>query len=244
MGIKSINGAVVLVTGANRGIGKAFVEALLSQGVKRVYSAVRTLSTGEALRSVFPEQKDRIVPVQIDITNLSQIAKAADLCQDVDLLINNAGICHFKRTTESARAEFETNCLGSWAMCEAFAPVLGKNGGGAIMNILSAGALVNSPVLGSYCVSKAALHSMTQMFRALLASQGTLVTGVYAGSTDTELMKDFDIPKVPPSQIASAALDAVVKGIEDVYPDEYSAQLRDGLAADPKAVEKQLAAYV
>lgn len=244
MGLQQIEGAVALVTGSNRGIGKAFVEALLRRNVKRIYTAVRDLATAKALQLAYPEKTEVMVPVQIDITNPSQIQKAAERCQDVTLLINNAGICQFTRTVQAAREEFETNCLGPWAMSEAFAPILAKNGGGAIVNILSAGALVNSPVLGSYCVSKAALHSMTQMFRALLAAQGTLVAGVYAGSTDTDLMKHYDLPKVPPSQIAEASLAAVVKGIEDVYPDDYSANLRDALAADPKAVEKQLAAYI
>ena len=244
MGIQTIEGVAALVTGANRGIGKAFVESLLEKGAKRVYAAVRDISTGEALQTEFADKADAIVPVQGDITKPDQIKAAAETCQDVELLINNAGICYFSRTIETARAEFETNCLGSWAMSEAFAPVLARNGGGAIMNILSTGALVNSPVLGSYCVSKAALHSMTQMFRGVLAQQETLVVGVYAGSTDTDLMKDFDLPKVPPSQISENALKGLVEGIEDIFPDDYSAQIHQGLLADPKAVEKEFGTYV
>ncbi len=241
MGLQEIKGSVALVTGANRGIGKAFVEALLKQGAKQIYAAVRNLETAEALKADFPNESNKIIPVHLDITNESQVSKAVDTCQDVNLLINNAGICFFDKTLEAARAEIETNCFGTWAMCQAFAPVLGKNGGGAIVNMLSTAALVNFPVLGSYCVSKAANLSVTQMFRAILASQETLVIGVVAGPTDTELMAALDLPKVPPSQIAEVTLDAVIKGIEDVYPDEFSAQLRDSIAADPKAVEKHAA---
>ncbi len=238
MGLQEIKGSVALVTGANRGIGKAYVESLLERGAKRIYAAVRNPETMEALQS------DVIIPVHINITDQSLVAKAAETCKDVHLLINNAGICHFIRTIEAARAEFETNCLGAWAMCQAFAPVLAENGGGAIANMLSTGAMVNFPTLGSYSVSKAAGQSMTQMFRGLLAAQGTLVMSVFSGPAETELMKDVDMPKVPPSQIADAVLDAVVNGIEDVYPDDYSAWLRDSMAADPKGTEKQAGMYV
>jgi NAD(P)-dependent dehydrogenase (short-subunit alcohol dehydrogenase family) len=244
MGIQNIKGSVALVTGSNRGIGRAFVEGLLDKGAKRVYASARNIEKAQALRTVCKEQAHLIIPVQLDITDRSQVLEAAENYPDINILINNAGICCFDRSIEAARAELETNCLGTWAMCEAFAPVLAENGGGAIMNILSAGALVNSPVLGSYCVSKAALHSLTQMFRGLLASQGTLVTGVYAGPTETELMEAVELPKVQPSRIAENALEAIVNGIEDVFPDEHSAQLRDALAADPKAVEKEMGAYI
>ncbi len=244
MNSPKINGSVALVTGANRGIGKAFVESLLRQEAKRVYAAVRDLSTGEALKSAFTEKADRIIPIQLDITNTSEIENAVETCQDVSLLINNAGICHFDKTVEAARSEIETNCFGTWAMCQAFTPVLAKNSGGAIINMMSTASLVNFPMLGSYCVSKVALHSVTQLFRALLASQGTFVAGVYAGPTETKLMEPIDMPKVQPMQIADAVLDATEKGIEDIYPDDYSIQIRDALATDPKAMEKQAGMYI
>ncbi len=238
MALQEIKGSVVLVTGANRGIGKAYVDSLLKRGAKKIYAGVRNMETTDVFKS------EVVIPVHIDITDLTLVAKASEICKDVNLLINNAGICHFVRTIEAARDEFETNCLGTWAMCQAFAPVLAENGGGAIANMLSTGAMVNFPTLGSYSVSKAAAQSMTQMFRGLLASQGTLVMSIFSGPAETDLMKDVEMPKVPPSHIADAVLDSVVKGIEDVYPDDYSAQLRDSILADPKGTEKQAGMYI
>jgi NAD(P)-dependent dehydrogenase (short-subunit alcohol dehydrogenase family) len=126
-------------------------------------------------------------------------------------------------------------------MIRAFAPGLKANGGGAIVNVASIASFVNFPMLGSYSASKAANHSLTQGVRAELKAQGTLVVGVYPGPVDTDMVRDVDMPKAPPSQIADAILDAIAIGTEDVFPDETSVNMRTGLLSDPKTMEQHAA---
>jgi short-subunit dehydrogenase len=167
----------------------------------------------------------------------------------VTLLINNAGInrsCALLAAPDlqAARAEMETNYFGTLAMCRAFAPVLKANGGGAIVNMLSILGRVNLPLMGSLCASKAAGLSLTQGVRAELAKQGTTVIAVMPGAVDTDMSRDFPPPKMPPREVADAALAALERGHEDVYPGDMAQGVSQGLAADPKAVEKQFAAYL
>jgi NAD(P)-dependent dehydrogenase (short-subunit alcohol dehydrogenase family) len=141
----------------------------------------------------------------------------------------------------AARTEIEINYLGTLAMCRAFASILKMNGGGAIVNMLTILAKVNLPANGCYCAAKAATFSMTQGVRAELANQGTLVVGVMPGTVDTEMGKDYPPPKVAPAEVVREALQAVVDGVEDVYPGEQAKQLATQLLSDPKAVEKAFA---
>jgi NAD(P)-dependent dehydrogenase (short-subunit alcohol dehydrogenase family) len=138
----------------------------------------------------------------------------------------------------------DTNYLGTLAMCRAFAPVLKRNGGGAIVNMLSILSRVSMPAYGSLCASKAAALSMTQGVRAELAKQHTLVVGVMPGAVDTDMARGYQGPKDPPLEVANAALDAVEKGLEDVYPGGMAQGVSAGLAKDPKAVEKEFAQYL
>ncbi len=165
------------------------------------------------------------------------------------MLINNAGVngnsaLISANDLASARDELDVNYFGTLAMCRAFAPVLKKNGGGAIINILSILSRVNLPACGSYCVSKSAALSMTQGVRAELAGQKTLVVGVMPGAVDTDMAKSFEGPKENPNDVANASLDAVEQGTEDVYPGGMAQGVSQGLAGDPKAVEKEFAAYL
>ena len=242
----TINGRVALVTGANRGIGRAFVEALIARGAAKIYAGARDPGT---LADLVGRHPDRIVPIKLDITQSADIAAAAAGCRDVALLINNAGINRqagliAASDLTQARAEMETNYFGPLAMCRAFAPVLAANGGGAIVNMLSILARVNLPMYGSLCASKAAALSLTQGVRAELAKQGTLVVGVMPGAVDTEMERNFPPPKLPPAEAARAALDAAEQGVEDVYPGDMATGMSQGLAADAKAVEKDLAKYL
>ena len=169
--------------------------------------------------------------------------------RDVDLLINNAGIAQYAGviaadSLDAARAEMETNYFSTLEIIRAFAAVLKSNGGGAIVNLASIGSMVNIPALGSYCASKAAVHSMTQAVRAELAAQDTLVVGVYPGPVDTEMAAGFSMDKAPPSQIAEATLQAVAEGVEDVFPDAMASGVRDGLLGDGKSVEREFAAML
>lgn len=239
----NINGSVALVTGANRGIGQAFVEALVQAGAARIYATARDV---ESLSNVTAIAPDRIVPLALDVTNPEQVAAIAETAQDVNLLINNAGVLgtggfFAPSSTETARWEIETNYFGTLNMIRAFAPILKQNGGGAIVNLLSIAALVNVPVFASYSASKAALHSLTQGVRAELAQQGTLVVGVFPGPVDTAMSENVPLDKVPPIQIAQATLQAVEQGVEDVQPDPVSEQVFAGIRQDPKAIEKQFA---
>lgn len=239
----NIKGAVALVTGANRGLGKAFVEALQEAGAAKIYATARN---AESLSGLVAGDSGRIVPIALDVTNAEQVQAAVRAAGDVTLLINNAGVAVFGGFISTpdaggARHEMEVNYFGTLDVARAFAPVLKRNGGGAIINLGSIASHVNFPALGPYSASKAAVHSLTQGIRAELSAQGTLVTGVYPGPVETDMAKDLDAPKVPPRQIAEAALKAVAEGTEDVFPDPMAEELRGGLLQDPKAVEKQIA---
>ena len=237
-----IKGATALVTGANRGIGKTIVEELLKRGASKVYAAARD--------SASISIKDSAVEVvSLDITDHTAIKALAGKLTDVDLLINNAGVNSMSAFAASddlsgARQEMEVNYFGTLAMCKAFAPILKENGGGAIVNLLSILARVNLPLMGSLCASKAAGLSMVQGLRAELASQQTAVVAVMPGAVDTDMSKDFPPPKMPPEEVATALLDGLEKGLEEIYPGEMASGLNQGLGADPKAVEKELAGYL
>jgi NAD(P)-dependent dehydrogenase (short-subunit alcohol dehydrogenase family) len=167
----------------------------------------------------------------------------------VTLLVNNAGI-NLKtgiiagKSVDNARAEFNTNFFGTFTVTRAFAPILKSNGGGAIVNMLSILGRVSLPAYGSYCASKAACLLMTQGVRAELAKQGTLVVAVMPGATDTDVERDYQGHKENPYDVAMGALDAVEGGIEEAYPGQMAGGVSAGLAADPKAVEKEFAAYL
>ncbi|MBE9209713.1 SDR family oxidoreductase [Nostoc sp. LEGE 06077] len=240
------NGSVALVTGANRGIGQAFVEALVQAGATRIYATARNV---DSLKDVMAIAPDRIVPLALDVTNPEQVAVIAQTAPDVNLLINNAGVSgtggfFATASLETARWEMETNYFGSLNIIRAFAPILKQNGGGTIVNLLSIASMVNVPVFASYSASKAALYSLTQGVRAELAQQGTLVVGVFPGPVDTAMAENVPLDKVPPIQIAHATLQAVEQGIEDVQPDPVSEQVFAGIRQDPKAVEKQFASML
>jgi 2-keto-3-deoxy-L-rhamnonate aldolase RhmA/NAD(P)-dependent dehydrogenase (short-subunit alcohol dehydrogenase family) len=241
-----VKGAVALVTGTNRGIGPATVRALLAEGAAKVYCAARKASSNAAL---IAEAPDRLVPLALDVTDAAQIAAAAARCSDVSLLVNNAGV-NFNTPlvgisgVENARAEMETNYFGTLAMCRAFAPVLKRNGGGTIVNMLSILSHVNLPLMGSLCASKAAALSLTQAVRAELGGQGTRVMGVLPGAVDTDMTAGVDIPKLQPAEVAAAIVHGLLTGAEEVYPGDMAAGTAAGLATDPKGVERQYGQFL
>ena len=228
---------VALVTGANRGIGRAIVEQLVADGAKHVYAASRTPSG-------FYEAKN-ITEVRLDVTNAPTIDQAAARCTDVNVLINNAGILRGQSllgsaSGDAAEAEMNVNYFGTLRTCRAFAPVLAHNGGGAIVNVLSILARVSLPSVGSYSASKAAALSLTQGIRGELAGQGTLVIGVMPAFVDTAMASRVTLPKLPPQAVAEAILTALRDGIEDVYPGD-AADVATQLQKDAKTVERQFA---
>lgn len=238
-----IQNAIALVTGANRGIGRAFVEALQAAGAQKIYAAARN---AESLAEVVAIDPARIVPVTLDVTNSEQIAAIAQQAQDVNLLINNAGVLgggdlFIDSSIETAQWEMNVTYFGTLAMTRAFAPILKRNGGGALVNLCSLASYVNVPSVATYSAAKAALHSLTQATRAQLAAQGTLVVGLYPGPIDTRMAEELPLDKAPTSQVADALLQGIENGIEDIYPDDTAAQVLSGVTEGLKAIEKQFA---
>ncbi len=241
-----IRDSVVLITGANGGIGSHFVEQLLEKSAAKIYACARRASK---LNNLVVLDPSCIVPVELDITKPSSVAAAVNLCPDVTLLINNAGVSLNQGlisadNLDAARQKMDVNCFGMLLMCRAFAPILKQHDRSAIINMCSLFGKVNLPFSGSYSVSKAAAISMTQGVRAELAKQNTLVVAVMPGTVNTELAKDWPDPKVEPAEVVSVALQSVVEEEEDVYPSEQATQISAQLLNDPKGVEKYLAGFL
>jgi NAD(P)-dependent dehydrogenase (short-subunit alcohol dehydrogenase family) len=241
-----IKDSVALVTGANGGIGRQFVDALRTGEAVKIYVCARNPEKVATLVSLDPK---KIVAVELDVTDEQSVNAASQQCQDVNLLINNAGTSLNQGTIaapnlDAARAEMEVNYFGMLSMCRAFAPILKKNGGGAIVNMVSLLARAHLPFSGTYSASKAATLSMTQGVRAELTSQGTLVVAVMPGTVDTDLAKDWPEPKVSPSEVVKVALQAVIDEVEDVYPGQQATEVAAQLLSDPKGVEKYMASFL
>lgn len=239
----SIQGATALVTGANRGIGEAFVRALVAGGATRIYAGSRDPAAAEHLRAEAP---DVVVPLALDVADADSIARAAANCAGVNILINNAGAFHGQRligadSLEAARNEMEVNYFGLVAMSRAFAPMLGAHDASAIVNVLSAGALCANPVMGGYSPSKFAARAATACIRAELAPQGTQVSALIVGSVDTRLAAAVQGRKETPETIARAGIKAIERGITEMDTDAMAIELRAALARDPVAVERSMA---
>lgn len=238
-----VRNKVILITGANRGIGKAYVEAFLNQGVTKIYAGARDL---ENLKEVTALNPDIIVPVQLDITNDEHIKKVAEQASDLDILVNNAGIVQgagftSEKTLEIARSEMETNYFGTLHLVHALLPHLKAKGQSAIVNVSSIAGISNFPMLGTYSATKSAVHSLTQGIRAELSQDGVLVLGVYPGPIETRLTEGFEMDKAPTSQVAEETLAALEQGVEDVFPDDFAKGMYDAFLKSPKALEKQFA---
>ncbi len=234
--------SVALVTGANRGIGKAFVEQLLALGVRKVYAAGRKLKDLESVVALDPK---RVIPVQLDITNPESVAQAATQVTDLTLLVNNAGTATagsvLTTPVQTLRNDMEVNYFGTISATQAFAPIIEKNGGGVVVNLLSVVSFVTFPMFGGYNASKAAEWSFTQALRADLAPKKIKVVGVFPGPIDTDMAKDIPFDKTPPIHVAQEVFAGIDAGHEDIFPDPMSKQLYQGWKADHKAIEKQFA---
>jgi NAD(P)-dependent dehydrogenase (short-subunit alcohol dehydrogenase family) len=238
-----IEDSVALVTGGNRGIGEAFVRALLAAGARKVWVGARDPANADHLAAEAP---GRAVPLRLDVTRPDQIADAAAGCTDVSILINNAGAFLNQRligadTLDAAREEMEVNYFGPVGMARAFAPILARNGGGAIVNVLSSGGLVAVPAMGGYSPSKFAGRAATTCVRAELTGQGTQVTALIVGSVDTRMAAHVAGRKERPADIAAAGLNAIRRGIDELDTDIMAVEVRASLARDPKALERGMA---
>jgi NAD(P)-dependent dehydrogenase (short-subunit alcohol dehydrogenase family) len=230
-----LKNAVVLVTGANRGIGAEFVAQLMERGAAKIYAASRGASAIDV---------EGVTPIQLDITDPAQIKAAAAAAGDVQILINNAGISTGTSVVSGAvgdiRREMDTNFYGPLLMTQAFAPILKANGGGAILNVVSALSWFTLPGAGAYAASKAAAWSLTDSARLELADQGTQVVGVHMGLVDTDMAAGVQAPKISPSTLVAAGLDAIESGLDEVLADDWTRLVKSGLTLDPAARYKQL----
>jgi short-subunit dehydrogenase len=235
---ETIKGSVVLITGATGAIAQALIAELTARGSAKIYAAARDISALAA--------SDRLVPIKMDVTSDEDVAKAAKIATDVTLLINNAGVNHntafmLAPDLAIAREEIEANYLAPLRVTRAFAPALIKNRG-AVLNLLTILARVNLPFMGSYCASKAAALSLTQGLRGELAPKGVRIIAAMPGAVDTRMTAVLSIPNMTPANAATEIFDGFEAGEEEIYVGDMARGLAQGLAHDPKAVERQLAA--
>jgi NAD(P)-dependent dehydrogenase (short-subunit alcohol dehydrogenase family) len=231
----NIEGCVALVTGAGRGLGQSFAQALLDHGAAKVYATARDTS-----RITDP----RLTPLALDVTDPDSVAAAVAAAQDVHIVINNAGIStgtSILGDPDNFRREFETNFYGPIAIARAFAPVLGRNGGGALVNMLSALSWVTIPTTAGYCASKSAMWSATNAMRLDLRDQGTLVTAIHAGYIDTDMTARLDAPKISPELVAQLTMAAIEANEPEVLCDDVSRNVRAGLSGPLTALYPSLA---
>lgn len=224
-----LENAIVLVTGANRGIGLEFARQALAAGARKVYAGAR-----DPAAVTLPG----VVPVRLDVTDPDQVLEAAAACGDVTLVVNNAGIADMvglldAGSEDALRHMVETNVFGMLRMSQAFAPVLARNGGGAFLNVLSVASWISTPHLAAYAVTKSAAWSLTNGVRIALQAQGTQVLGLHVGFVDTDLTRGIDLPKLAPAEVVRKAYVALEAGKKEVLIDELSQRVKQGLAADP-----------
>ncbi|MCP3871188.1 MAG: SDR family oxidoreductase [Gammaproteobacteria bacterium] len=229
--MKTIQDRVVLVTGANRGIGKVITEAFLRAGAAKIYVAARNL---ESLSSLLNEYGDRVVPIQIDLNRPETIVAAAALAGDVEILVNNAGMLKTESplsidAVEALQAEMEVNVYGLMRVAQAFSPVLKANGGGVLVQLNSVASIKNFSDLATYSASKAAAYSITQALREKLQDQGTRVLSVHPGPIDTDMARDAGIGDIaePATLVPEAILEALSAGAFHVFPDSMAKHFGD-----------------
>lgn len=233
----NIGNKTILITGANRGIGRALVAEALRRGARKVYAGTR---------STLQVTDERVTPVTIDVTNISQIQQAAEKIGTLDVLINNAGIAIYDDLTdfEVIEKHLAVNFVGLLKVTHAFLPAL-KRSQGAVVNNLSMAGLAALPIIPSYSISKAAAFNMTQSLRALLASQGVSVHAVVLGPVDTDMNRGFEIPKASPESAASGIFNGLEIGEDEIFPDPASLSIAEGWRTGAlKALERQFSAFV
>jgi NAD(P)-dependent dehydrogenase (short-subunit alcohol dehydrogenase family) len=229
--------STVLVTGANRGIGRALVEDALRRGAPRVYAGTR---------KPFAHADRRVTPLTLDVTDAAQIRAAAATVDSVNVLVNNAGISLLNGLDDRGALKrlLAVNLFGTYDVTQAFLPLLSRSRG-AIVNVLSLASLAAVPFDPSYSISKSAAFSLSQSLRALLAGRGVSVHVVLPGPIDTDMTRALDLPKASPESAARAIFDGVEKGDEEIFPDPMSESIAQGWRSSAvKALERQFAAYV
>jgi len=224
----NIENSVVFVTGGNRGLGLAFAREALSRGARKVYAGMRRTDGFDV---------PGIVPIPLDVNDPDSVLAAAAKCIDVTLLVNNAGIGRpgspLDHSMEDLSREiFETNYYGMIRTTQAFAPILARNGGGAIVNVLSRATWRPSQLLSAYSASKAAAWSFTNSLRMQIKAQGTQVLALHVGFVDTDLVRGFDVPKSAPAEVVRRTLDGLTAGKDEVIADEGTQLVKQGLSSE------------
>lgn len=239
-----VEGCTALVTGGNRGIGQGFVEELARAGARKVYVGSRNPAD---VPDSYAGLGDKIDIVALDISNPDQVAKAASECTDVNVLINNAGV--FRMTTlmtaptmDDMRAEMEVNFFGTMSMCRAFAPIIEKNSGGTIVNVLSAGGIVAVPNMGGYSPSKFAMRAASDCLRAELRPRNIHVAALIVGSVKTRMAEHIkNMKQALPSDIGKAGIHAIEHSINEHDTDPHAVSVRAFLARDPHGLAESMA---
>jgi NAD(P)-dependent dehydrogenase (short-subunit alcohol dehydrogenase family) len=224
-----LDNAIVLVTGANRGLGEEFARQALARGARKVYAGARDPGTVKLFG---------VVPVRLDVNDPAQVRDAAAACGDVTLVINNAGIASpgsllEEDSIDALRRMMDTNVYGMLRVSQAFAPVLAANRGGAFLNVLSVASWISTPGLAAYAATKSAAWSVNNGLRIALKEQGTQVLGLHVGFVDTDLTRGMDLPKLAPAEVVARAYAALEEGKSEVLIDELSQNVKRGLSQDP-----------
>ena len=234
-----IKEAIALVTGANRGLGLHFVEALVEFGAAKIYATARNIDT---LDPLVRKHEGLVVPLSLDVTKQSQVEAAVEAAQDATLLLNNSGVMNGRSLLEadnlsSFEYEMAVNVFGLARMCQAFAPIIEANGGGAIANMLTVGCLVNWPPSGTYVATKAAAMSLTEVLQFELRNKGVEVFGIYAGWIDTDMISDVTSNKSPPEEVARNAMVGIEAGSHNIDADADAIETRAALKSDPEGLK-------
>jgi NAD(P)-dependent dehydrogenase (short-subunit alcohol dehydrogenase family) len=233
----TVEGKTVLVTGANRGLGRALIDEALRRGASRVYAGTRGPLT---------HADERVVPVILDVTDDAQIREAAERIESVDVVINNAGVAvpDDLGGREALERHLAVNLYGTWGVTQALLPSLIK-ARGAIVNVLSLSSLAPVPIIPAYSISKAAAFSLTQSLRALYAGHGVSVHAALPGPIDTDMVRDFDLPKTSPEDVAQGVYDGLERGDEEIFPDPMAEAMAESWnTSAAKEFERQNAAMV
>jgi NAD(P)-dependent dehydrogenase (short-subunit alcohol dehydrogenase family) len=233
----TVAGSSVLVTGANRGLGRALVDEALRRGASRVYAGTR---------QPYTHADHRVTPLTLDITDSAQIRAAVERVESLDVLVNNAGLSVLDDPSDRSVLEqhLAVNLFGTWEMTQTFLPMLTR-AEGALVNVLSVAALATLPIVPSYSVSKAAGFMLTQSVRALSGPYGVRVHAVLSGPIDTEMSRPFEVPKASPEAVAGAIYDGVEAGDEEIFPDPMAETLAESWRGSAiKELERQMRALV
>ena len=226
----------ILITGANRGIGRALVDEALRRGARRVFAGTR---------GPLDIADERVTALTLDVTNASQIERAVEMVDNLDVLINNAGVAIYDdlSSLDVVEQHLQVNFLGMLRVTHAFVPLL-RRSRGAIVNNLSLAALAALPMIPAYSISKAAAFNLTQSLRAILASEGVRVHGVVLGPVDTDMNRGLEIPKASPESAAAGIFDGLARGDEEIFPDPASQSIAEGWRIGAvKGLERQFAVF-